>query len=292
MSPVDAVNLQGVPVLSAHAAIPALHWLVFVEVPTWQAQQPVIDYGLRALGLVVLCLLIAGLAGALLARRMVVPIRTLQAGAERIGGGEFDHRLSIKTGDELEALANQFNRSAAALEESYATLEQRVEDRTRELSESLEQQTALAEILQVISRSPTDVQPVLNAVARSGPSVLRRHAMPSSRCGRPGICARRTRRSRSRRRSAVRRPLGRSNSIGRAIIDGCIVHLPDIDRPGSGGMESPRVALSGTHGFKAAIAAPMLRRGVAIGGSSVAQDEVGPFTPRQVALLETFAPRP
>ena len=101
-----------------------------------------IDDGLRALGLLVLGLLIAGLAGALLARRMVVPIRALQAGAERIGGGEFDHRLSIKTGDELEALANQFNRSAAALEESYATLEQRVEDRTRELSELLEQQTA------------------------------------------------------------------------------------------------------------------------------------------------------
>ena len=109
-------------------------------------------------------LLIAGLAGALLARRMVVPIRAMQAGAERIGSGELGHRLSIKTGDELEALANQFNRSAAALEESYATLEQRVEDRTRELTESLEQQTATAEILRVISQSPTDVQPVLTAV--------------------------------------------------------------------------------------------------------------------------------
>ena len=92
-----------------------------------------IDAGLRALGLLVLGLLIAALAGALLARRMVVPIRAMQAGAERIGSGELGHRLSIKTGDELESLANQFNRSAAALEESYATLEQRVEDRTREL---------------------------------------------------------------------------------------------------------------------------------------------------------------
>ena len=85
------------------------------------------------LALLVLGLLIAALAGALLARRMVVPIRALQAGAERIGSGELGHRLSIKTGDELESLANQFNRSAAALEESYATLEQRVVDRTREL---------------------------------------------------------------------------------------------------------------------------------------------------------------
>ena len=81
-------------------------------------------------------------AGMFLARRMVVPIRTLQAGAARMGSGELDHRLTIKTGDELEALADQFNKSAAALEESHATLEQRVRDRTHELSESLEQQTA------------------------------------------------------------------------------------------------------------------------------------------------------
>ena len=130
--------------LSAHATIPALDWIVFVELPISEAQQPVFDAGLRALALSTLGLLIAALAGALLARRMVVPIRALQAGAERIGGGELGHRLSIKTGDELEALANQFNHSAEALEESYANLEQRVDDRTRELTESLEQQTATA----------------------------------------------------------------------------------------------------------------------------------------------------
>jgi nitrate/nitrite-specific signal transduction histidine kinase len=105
--------------------------------------------------------LIEGGAGALLARRMVVPIRAMQAGAERIGGGELNHRLAIKTGDELESLAEQFNRSAAALEESHAGLEQKVEDRTAELRESLDQQTATADVLRVISQSPTDVQPVL-----------------------------------------------------------------------------------------------------------------------------------
>src|SRR5260370_36725513 len=130
---VNARNRAGVSVLSAHAAIPALGWLVFVEVPTLEAQQPVINTGLRALALLVLGLLIAGGAGALMARRLVVPIRALQQGAERIGGGELHHRLAIRTGDELEALAEQFHRSAAALEESYARLELKVDQRTAAL---------------------------------------------------------------------------------------------------------------------------------------------------------------
>ena len=68
---------------------------------------------------------------------MVGPIQALRAGAERIGGGDFAQRISIKTGDELEGLANQFNDMGARLQESYADLENKVEQRTAELSESL-----------------------------------------------------------------------------------------------------------------------------------------------------------
>jgi signal transduction histidine kinase len=283
---VDARNRAGVSVLSAHAVIPALDWLVFVEVPTAEAQQPVFDAGLRALALLVLGLLIAGGAGALLARRLVVPIRALEAGARRVGSGELDHRLSIKTGDELESLAEQFNRSAAALQESYAGLEQKVEDRTAELRESLDQQTATADVLRVISQSPTDVQPVLRAVtaaarrfcgATDALVVLRDEtdAVDAAHDGPLTFVGR-------------RRPVSRDNLAGRAILDGLTIHVPDS------ALLDPKeyadaLALAREHNWRAAVAAPMLREGVAAGAIVLRKTEPGPFTPRQIELLETFA---
>jgi two-component system, sensor histidine kinase len=64
---------------------------------------------------------------------MVVPIQTLRRGAARIGSGDLKQRISIKTGDELEALGDQFNSMAAQLQESYGTLEHKVEERTQQL---------------------------------------------------------------------------------------------------------------------------------------------------------------
>jgi signal transduction histidine kinase len=71
-----------------------------------------------------------------IANRISRPIQLLREGAARIGAGELDRRLDIHTGDELEALANQFNRMAADLQTSYAGLEHKVEERTAELSEA------------------------------------------------------------------------------------------------------------------------------------------------------------
>ena len=146
--------------LTASAPIAPLGWTMFVELPVEEAYAS-LYLALQRLAIVLAAASIfAVLAGIFLARRMVGPIQALRAGAERIGGGDFAQRISIKTGDELEGLANQFNDMGARLQESYADLENKVEQRTAELSESLEQQTATSEVLQVISSSPGELEPV------------------------------------------------------------------------------------------------------------------------------------
>ena len=150
--------------LTAYAKVKPLGWYIFVEMPTGEAYAPLYASIERAGALIAFCLVLAFFAGLFLARRMVVPIRALRAGAARIGGGDLGQRIAIETGDELEALADQFNDMAGRLQESYAGLERKVDDRTRELSEALEQQTATSEVLGVISSSPGDLTPVFEAM--------------------------------------------------------------------------------------------------------------------------------
>ena len=95
--------------------------------------------------------------------RLVGSIQALRAGAARIGSGDLASRISIKTGDELEALADQFNQMAGQLQASYADLEKKVELRTRELAQSVEELRALGEVSQAVN-STLDLETVLNTI--------------------------------------------------------------------------------------------------------------------------------
>src|SRR5271156_6851385 len=135
----EAEDISGHKVLTASAKVAHLGWTVFVETPIEEAYAPLYA-SIQRTGFVLFgALALAFVAGMFLAGRMVVPIQALRAGAARIGRGDMSQRINIKTGDEVEALANQFNDMASRLQESYADLEKKVEDRTVELRESLDE---------------------------------------------------------------------------------------------------------------------------------------------------------
>jgi len=139
-----ANDLSGREVLTAHARVPTLGWAVFVEIPLAEAYAPLYASLLRTTLLLFAGLIVAVLVSVYLARHMVTPIRALQRGAEKIGAGELDQRIEVRTGDELEALAEEFNTMAADLKASHVELERKVDERTGELREALEQQAAIA----------------------------------------------------------------------------------------------------------------------------------------------------
>ncbi len=129
----QGVDITGRSVLSAYAKVTPPGWLVFAELPLDEAYAPLYNSALRSGIVILVALVLTIFAGLFLARRMVVPIRALRDGAVRIGSGDLGQRISINSGDELEALGDQFNAMAARLQESYAGLEGKVEERTRQL---------------------------------------------------------------------------------------------------------------------------------------------------------------
>jgi signal transduction histidine kinase/CheY-like chemotaxis protein len=166
----EAANIEGREVLTAYAPVAPLGWLMFVELPAGEAYAPLYAALQRLAFVLLAALAFAVLAGMFLARRMVGPIQTLRTGAARLGSGDLGQRIAIKTGDELEALAHQFNTMAGQLQESYAGLEQKVEERThelqtrsRELAQSVGELRALGEVTQAVN-STLDLATVLSTI--------------------------------------------------------------------------------------------------------------------------------
>ncbi len=283
-----AKDSSGREVLAAYASVDPLGWKVLVEQPVAEVYATLNDSIIRAVALLLIGLAASAIAGFFLARRMVQPIRILGEGARRIGAGQLDQNIDIHTGDELQALAEQFNRMSAQLKESYAGLERKVDERTSELKETLAQQTAISEVLRVISNSPTDVQPVLDAVAERAARLcsaasasiflvegdVLRHVV--SQGGLPGEVP-----------SVETLPIDRGAMTGRAVLERRTVHVHDAIA------ERDEYPLSHDYavqlGHHTMVAAPLLREGQPFGVMLLRRTEVRDFTEAEIALLRTFS---
>ena len=157
------------------------------------------------------------------------------------------------------------------------------------LTEALAQQTATAEILRVISSSPTDLQPVFDTIIRSAVRLC--HGLVGGLYRFDGELMdlvshhNVTPEALEIQRRMLPTRLHRGILAARAILDRAVVNIPDVHAdPESQVKEYARAT-----GFRSTLAVPMLREGTPIGAISVGKVEVGPFSDKQIALLKTFA---
>ena len=202
-----------------------------------------------------------------------------------IARGPQPHPFSAKQIALLETFAHQ---AVIAIENVRLFTE--LDSRNRDLTETLEQQTATAEVLQTISASPTDVQPVFDIIVQralrlcegaSGAAVYRTDGEQLYLVAHANF----TPLGREAFQRAYPRALDEATPSGRAILGRTVVHVPDVEAESAA--DIVRILRAG--GIRSQIAVPMLRDGTPIGTIAVARSEVGPFPDRQIALLRTFA---
>src|ERR1044071_1288757 len=139
-------GLTGDLVLATYAPVPELGWAVILEEPIDAALANVEILKRSALLFLVAGLLIGTVIIAWVSQKITTPIQQLGRDAATIGAGNLEYRADIKTGDEIEELATEFNKMTEALQNSYATLEQKVVQRTKEI-------TALYEVTTTVNQS-------------------------------------------------------------------------------------------------------------------------------------------
>ncbi|MFL5174259.1 MAG: GAF domain-containing protein [Microvirga sp.] len=160
-----------------------------------------------------------------------------------------------------------------------------VQARTRELEEALEYQTATGDVLNVISRSPAQIQPVLDAIVETARRLcdaydavilLREGEFLSVASHRGPIPV-----------DIAKWPISRGWVTGRAIVDGKPMHVADLQAAAEEFPDGHAMAMR--QGHRTLLATPLLREEVAIGAIVIRRTEVRPFSEKQIAVLQTFA---
>ena len=161
--------------------------------------------------------------------------------------------------------------------------------RNRELTESLEQQTATSEILRVISRSQTDVQPVFDTIAAAALKLCGASAATLMTYDGALIHMAAVANVNPEASEAIRkifpRPPSRDTAATRAILNNCVVAIPDV-------LEDPDYSIGNASHFtpfRSVLSIPLVRERRPIGAIAVGRPESGSFSDTQIALLQTFA---
>lgn len=303
-----AQDVNGRDVLTAYAPIARLGWLVFVEIPLREAFAPIVAGLYQTAWLFLAALVFSTIAAWFLARRMTGPIRALEAGAARIGTGDLGHRITIRTDDELERLADRFNQTAAQLAESYGSLEAKVEERTLQLSESLAHnarlvdelkaqtaalETSVAELrtLGEVGQSVTatlDIDHVLDTVVAGALKLACAKACLIFRYQGPGrFLLWRSNGLSEAQASELRALVIEANQtlMGVAVERREPTQVEDLTLQPSAPLRDASVRA----GFRAALILPLVRADRIFGTLVVLRDSPGAFPSRTIDTLQTFA---
>jgi signal transduction histidine kinase/CheY-like chemotaxis protein/methyl-accepting chemotaxis protein len=226
-------------------------------------------------------------------------LTALSDGMLAIAGGKLHAPVAAEGTDEIGEMGRAveiFRRNALELERlleerknAAARLEQVVGERTRELSEALEQQTAASDILHIVASSPSDAQPVFDTIAHSAARLCDAQFCHVFRFDGELIHFAAHHGLASEGIEAIRRayPIapGRASAAARAILNGAIEQIPDVHAD----PEYQHGGFAQVMTFRSVVAVPMLKDGRPIGAIAMARSQTGYFPERQIELLRIFA---
>lgn len=282
----SGTDFNGQSVMSAASTVPKLGWSVLFEQPSTQALMPIRDQLVRIALLIGMGLMVAILAGTLLARRMIIPITALRDGAHKLGEGDFSHRIDVHTSDELEDLAGQFNRMAGQIQETYSSLETKVEERTRDLAQSINELKVLEEVGRALAAS-LDLNAVLSTIAARAIEITHADAVLIY-----GFDAERRRFDlveadgidKSADGAHVTIEEG-ENILSDAATSGEPIALPDLDQAA----EQPLREVAIAAGFHSVLVVPLVDQQGTLGSLVVLRRAGGEFAGNIIGLMRTFA---
>jgi signal transduction histidine kinase len=281
-------NLEGQAVLAASAPVSSMQWWLFVEQPLADAFAPVSDLLGRLFIILLLALILCIGAGLILARWMTVPIQAVRDGAAYLAEGDFSHKIEVHTGDEIEDLAEDFNLMASQLQDSYAKLEQKVEERTQDLERLVSELRALEEVGLALSASLNLHEVLATIVVRSvevtgaqGGAIYtfdaeRRAFNLAEAYGLdPDFVT-------AIREVKIRRPNGLLSEVAQRKVP---IQIPHI----SAARDFPLRGATLAAGFQSALIVPLIGSAELLGVLIVERREPGYFPDNMVALIKTLA---